>query len=155
MMIKKPQRILIGTAATIVLAMVAVAIALLIQRQGVEPVAPSAPKSKPRATEVIPTPGAGSQCRVQWVIAAPTAGPSATPTPTGQPAPTHTPTPTGQPLPTNTPAPGQPQATNTPRPTAVPTVTEQTLPEAGGIRETIGLTVGGLGLLLIGLLLLL
>lgn len=153
-MIKKPQRILIGSVATMVLAIVAVAISLLIQRQGVEPIAPSAPKSQPRATEVIPTPGANSQCRVQWLIAVPTAGPSATPTPTGQPAPTNTPTPTGQPLPTNTP-PGQPPATNTPRPTTLPTVAQVELPEAGGIDETIGLVVGGIGMLLLGLLLLL
>lgn len=81
---QKRSLAIIAVLATIVLAIIAIVTAVRLQQIGTQPVAPSAPKSKPRATdtEVIPTPGPDSLCRKSWVIPAPTAGPSPTPTPT-------------------------------------------------------------------------
>ena len=166
--------------ATIILAIIAVVTAVKLQQVGTEPVAPSVPKSKPKAAieqtlPPAPTPGADSQCKLAWVVPSPTPGPSATPTPTPTPGPSATPTPTSTstptgtpgptatntPQPTNTPVPGTPgQPTNTPvplvqGPTTVPTVAQQNLPQAGGIGQTIGLIISGLGVVLLGLLLLL
>lgn len=45
--------------------------------------------------------------------------------------------------------------TGTPKPTAVPTVAQEKLPSAGGIGQTVGVVVGGIGVLLLGLLMLL
>jgi len=101
--------------------------------------------------------------------------PTATPTPTPTPTPTLTPTPTPTPTltsipPTATPQPTTaPQATATPQPTTVyvqrptsvplaqaPTATPTPpteLPEAGSLWPTIGVTIGGIILGIIGLLL--
>lgn len=89
---------------TLLLAIIAVITAVRLQQIGTEPVAPSVPKSKPKAQETIPTPGPDSQCQLSLVIPSPTLGPSATPTPTGTltPTPTSTPTPTGTLTPTPT-----------------------------------------------------
>jgi len=98
---QKQKRILLilGVVAVLLLAMVAIITAIRLQQVGTEPVAPSVPKSKPRAEEVIPTPGADSACLKTFQIAQ---GPTLTPTPTG----TITPTPTGTITPTVTPTGG-------------------------------------------------
>ena len=69
---QKQKRILLilGVVAVLLLAMVAIITAIRLQQVGTEPVAPSVPKSKPRAEEVIPTPGPNSACRKTWTIAA-------------------------------------------------------------------------------------
>ncbi len=163
---QKQKRVvlILGVVAVLLLAMVAIITAIRLQQVGTEPVAPSVPKSKPKAEEVIPTPGPGSACKKTFQIAQ---GPTLTPTPTGiitpTPTGTLTPTPTSTPGPTATGTPG-PTATGTPGPTttpvvqgptAIPTVPQQSLPQAGGILPTIGAAVGGLGIILLGLLLLL
>lgn len=76
------------------LLIIAVITALRLQQIGTEPVAPSVPKSQPKAQAAIPTPGADSACRKTFQIAQ---GPTLTPTttPTGGPSPTATPTGTG------------------------------------------------------------
>lgn len=65
--------------SVVVLAVLSVVTAIRIKNLGTQPVAPSAPKSKPKAEEVIPlvTPAAG--CRVTFGVATPT--PTATSTP--------------------------------------------------------------------------
>lgn len=97
----------------------------------------------------------------------PTPTPTSTPTPTGTLAPTLTPTgtpgptATNTPQPTNTPVPGTPgQPTNTPvplaqGPTSIPTVAQQALPKAGGVGQTLGVIVAGLGAVILGILLIL
>lgn len=185
---QKRMLLIASVLATIILAIIAVVTAVRLQQVGTEPVAPSVPKSKPKAAgeptlPPAPTPGADSQCKIAWVVPSPTPGPSATPTPTPTPGPSSTPTPTltptpgpsatptptetpgptatNTPQPTNTPVPGTPgQPTNTPvplaqGPTSVPTIPQQNLPQAGGIGQTIGLIVSGLGVIILGLLLLL
>lgn len=235
---KKQKRVLLILAviATLVLSIIAVVTAIRLQQIGTQPVAPSVPKSKPKAQET-------NQCQKSWTIAE---GPSSTPTPTGTLTPTPTPTPgpsatpggglactsidlpggtsrtQGENIrflchgstdssvtqcrfrfgdgsvetfsdscnvlhsyastgsyniscevkdsggnwhaasscagqleivsgPTSTPTPGS----GTPVPTAVPTVPQQQLPSAGGIGQTIGVIVGGVGVILLGLLMLL
>jgi len=181
MIITQKQKRLItigGVLLLLALLIIAVITALRLQQIGTEPVAPSVPKSQPRAQAAIPTPGPDSACRKTWVIVS---APTLTPTPTGTltPTPTSTPTPTGTltptltptgtsgptatntPQPTNTPVPGTPgQPTNTPvplaqGPTAIPTVAQQALPKAGGIGQTLGVIVAGLGAIILGILLIL
>ena len=161
-----------GALLVLALLIIAVITALKLQQIGTEPVAPSVPKSQPKAQAAIPTPGAASACRKTFQIAQ---GPTLTPTPTGTLVPTPTgtitptatptgtpgPTATNTPQPTNTPVPGTPgQPTNTPvplaqGPTAIPTVAQQALPQAGGIGQTIGVIVAGLGAVILGILLIL
>lgn len=98
----KPQKRLLVIAvviATLALAIIAIVTAIRIQQIGTQPVAPSIPKSKPEAQGVIPTPGAGSDCRKTYQIAQ---GPTLTPTPTPTSGPSATPTPTGALTPTPT-----------------------------------------------------
>src|SRR3989338_5132549 len=149
-----------GVLLVLALLIIAVITALRLQQIGTEPVAPSVPKSQPKAQAAIPTPGADSACRKTFQIAQ---GPTLTPTPTGTLTPTPTgtltPTPTGTLTPTLTPT-GTPQPTNTPvpgtpGPTAIPTVTQQALPKAGGIGQTIGVIAAGLGAIILGILLIL
>lgn len=165
-----------GVLLVLALLIIAVITALRLQQIGTEPVVPSVPKSQPRAQAAIPTPGPASACRKTWTIAlAPTLTPTptSTPTPTGTLTPTSTSTPTSPPTgtpgptatntpqPTNTPVPGTPgQPTNTPvplaqGPTVVPTVAQQALPQAGGIGQTLGVIVAGLGAVILGILLIL
>ena len=169
MIITQKQKRLItigGVLLLLALLIIAVITALRLQQIGTEPVAPSVPKSQPRAQAAIPTPGPDSACRKTWVIVS---APTLTPTPTGTltPTPTSTPTPTGTLTPTLTPtgtsgptATNTPQPTNTPvplaqEPTIIPTVAQQALPKAGGIGQTIGVIVAGLGAIILGILLIL
>lgn len=160
--------LILGVAAVFMLAIVAIVTAIRLQQVGTEPVAPSVPKSKPKAEEVIPTPAADSACVKTFQIAlgptlTPTPTGTLTPTPTGTITPTATPTATATPTGTLTPTPtGTLTPTATPTsgqlsqgPTAIPTVAQQSLPQAGGILPTVGAVVGGLGIILLGLLLLL
>lgn len=80
-----------GVLLILALLIIAVMTALRLQQIGTEPVAPSVPKSQPKAQAAIPTPGADSVCRKTFQIAQ---GPTLTPTvtPTGGPSPTATPT---------------------------------------------------------------
>ena len=161
-----------GALLILALLIIAVITALKLQQIGTEPVVPSVPKSQPRAQAAIPTPGPDSACRKTFQIAQ---GPTLTPTPTGTLTPTPTgtltltltptgtpgPTATNTPQPTNTPVPGTPgQPTNTPvplaqGPTVIPTVAQQALPKAGGVGQTIGVIVAGLGAVILGILLIL
>lgn len=149
-----------GALLILALLIIAVITALKLQQIGTEPVAPSVPKSQPKAQAAIPTPGPASACRKTFQIAQ---GPTLTPTPTG----TLSPTPTGTLTPTLTPTgtPGS-TATNTPGPTStpggptstptpIPTVAQQALPEAGGFGPTLGAAVAGLGAVILGILLIL
>jgi len=110
---QKQKRILLilGVVAVLLLAIVAIVTAIRLQQVGTEPVAPSVPKSQPKAVEVIPTPGPDSACKKTFQIAV---GPTLTPTLTQTPTPTGTitPTPTGTITPTATPT-----GTLTPTPT--------------------------------------
>ena len=133
---QKQKRILLilGVVAVLLLAIIAIITAIRLQQLGTEPVAPSVPKSEPRAEEVIPTPGPDSACVKTFQIAlgptltpTPTSVLSPTPTPTGTITPTVTPTltPTSTPTPTGTLTPTPtgtltPTATNTPQPTNTP-----------------------------------
>lgn len=67
--------------ATIVLAVVAVLTAIKLRDMGTRPVAPSAPESKPGATNPLPDSPAAA-CRLTFLI---TAAPTLTPTPTKEP----------------------------------------------------------------------
>jgi hypothetical protein len=80
-----------GVLLILALLIIAVITALRLQQIGIEPVAPSVPKSQPKAQGAIPTPGADSACRKTFQIAQ---GPTLTPTvtPTGGASPTATPT---------------------------------------------------------------
>lgn len=80
-----------GVLLILALLIIAVITALRLQQIGTEPVAPSVPKSQPKAQAAIPTPGADSACQKTFQIAQ---GPTLTPTvtPTGGPSPTATPT---------------------------------------------------------------
>ncbi len=155
--------------ATVVLAGVAIFTAYRLYQTGTEPVAPTAPESRPVAGGPTPTPEA---CReLAFTITTPT--PSVpvtgtvtptlpvTSTPTEEPTPTPTDPPRGgsSPTPTNTPTPTQPDTTQTLTPTSttptttgvatstpVPTQTGQ-LPDAGVGMPTI--FAGALGFLLI------
>lgn len=162
-----------GVLLVLALLIIAVMTALRLQQIGTEPVVPSVPKSQPRAQAAIPTPGADSACRKTWTIAlAPTLTPTptSTPTPTGTltptpigtltPTPTSTPTltPTGtlQPTSTGTIIPTNTSAPLVQGPTAIPTVAQQqALPQAGGIGQTLGVIVAGLGAVILGILLIL
>ena len=145
-------------AATIILAGVAIFTAIRLYQLRQEPVAPTVPESKPKATGV---PKACTQ--LSFTIA----GPTATPTPTSTPKPSPTPTTPGvgggpSPTPTLTPTPTPtqpPGATSTPTPTtgqiaqASPTPAGQAggagaqLPAAGISLPTI--LIMGVGILLI------
>jgi len=168
MIAQKRKRLITIGGALLILALLIITVitALRLQQTGTESVVPSVPKSKPQAQAAIPTPGPDSACRKTWVIVS---APTLTPTPTGTltPTPTSTPTPTGTLTPTLTPtgtsgptATNTPQPTNTPvplaqEPTIIPTVAQQALPKAGGIGQTIGVIVAGLGAIILGILLIL
>ena len=135
---QKQKRVLLilGVAAILLLAIVAIITAIRLQQVGTEPVAPTVPKSKPKAAEVT--------SQKTWMIVS---GATLTPSVTVIRSPELTAT--NIPQPTNTPV----SLAN--GPTAIPTVGEQSLPQAGGVLPTIGAAVGGLGIILLGLLLLL
>lgn len=108
---------------TVFLGVVAILIAQRLFALREEPVAPTAPKSKPQAQE---TPS--SSCTLTFTLSQgptntppPTVTPrlSGTPTPTGTPGPSPTPTPTLTSGPSSTPTPG-PSGTPTPGPTSPP-----------------------------------
>lgn len=69
--------------------------------------------------------------------------------------PTNTPAPGATAYPTNQQSAPKPSAAPRARTTAIPTVPEQNLPNAGGIGQTVGVVIGGIGILLLGLLMLL
>ncbi len=152
--------ILIGV--TLFLAVVSVVTALLLYQRRAEPIAPTAPASKPKAQVTTPTPTpVGSLCTVSFTISAtpspgptptPTTSPGPTPTPTVTPTPTPTPTPGGTPGPTPTPTPlGTPRPTPTPTPLVQgPTPTPVTLEAAGSVAGTWTVSLAGGVLLLLG-----
>jgi len=113
----KKNLILIGIiTSTIVLAVLSVVTAMKIRELGTQPVAPSVPKTKPKAVEpeipeIPPSSEACKQTFLVALVATPTPGPSPTPTATGTPGPS--------PTPTSTPTPG-PTVTGTPGPTSTP-----------------------------------
>lgn len=153
-----------GVLLVLALLIIAVITALRLQQIGTEPVAPSVPKSQPRAQAAIPTPGPASACRKTWTIAqGPTLTPTLTPTPTPTgtliptPTGTLTPTPTGTlaTTPTGTPGPTSTPGGPTLTPTPIPTVAQQALPKAGGVGQTIGVIAAGLGAVILGILLIL
>lgn len=93
------------------LAVLAVVIGQRIYQLRNEPVAPTAPKSKPKAVD---NPNPSAACTLTFNIQT---VPTSTPTLTGTPGPTSTPTPTGTPGPTSTP---DPSSTPTLGPTSTP-----------------------------------
>ena len=88
---RKTKRLMTIGGVLLILALLIIAVitALRLQQIGTEPVAPSVPKSQPKAQGAIPTPGSASACRKTFQIAQ---GPTLTPTvtPTGSPSPTPT-----------------------------------------------------------------
>lgn len=86
--------------ATVILAVISVITALFLYQNRDKPVAPTAPASRPKADEPVPTPTpVGSLCTVGFTVLTspsptPTTSPEPTPTPTAEPTPTPTPTPT-------------------------------------------------------------
>lgn len=143
--------------ATLILAGVAIFTAIRLYQLRQQPVAPTAPTSKPEAAAATP-----KACTVlTFNLATPTPTVTPTGTSTGTPAPTPTPTETPEETPTPTPTPTEtatatatPTATGTTVAEATPTSTaEAALPEAGISYPTIlGIGIGIL--LLIGSLLL-
>jgi len=156
---KKNIFIVISLFITVVLV---IAIGLTVIKLGQkEPVAPTAPKSKPKA-EAIPTHAA--DCELAFNVG----GVTGTPTPTGTltvtPTEEITPTPTEaeeEPTPTPTTPPGEePTPTEiaegpTLPPEAIPTTFEVEVPPAGILENTVLAVGAGVMLLLAGLLLVL
>lgn len=147
---KKRIAVIAGFLAVLALTMVALVTVYRLRQMGTEPVAPSAPKSKPRAEEPVPTPGPDSACRKTWTIAAAALTPTLTPTTALTPTETPTLTLTPTPAPTESPPPDLTPLPTVVAPTAIPTVGEAALPEAGGIGQTLAMVLGGWGIILLG-----
>jgi len=113
--LKKNWLLVLISLATVVLAIFAVVTAAKLYQLRKQPVAPTAPVSKPKAV----TP----QCTLNFSIALPTPTPTSTPSPTLTPTPSPTLTPT--PSPTRTPT---PTLSPTPTPTRVPSPTPTLTP---------------------------
>ena len=125
---------------TAVLMVTTLATAGYLQQVGTEPVAPSAPKSKPSADEINPSPGPDSLCLKTWTI---TSGPT-----TFTPHPSSTPVPAASEPPTTSPRP------SIQIPTAIPTVMEDDFSQTNIADQIITPMLAGLGFLGLALLLL-
>ncbi|MBI2267998.1 MAG: hypothetical protein HYU80_00955 [Candidatus Blackburnbacteria bacterium] len=167
------KKTIILIISTVLLAGIAIGTAFWLYRLQTQPVAPTAPKSKPQATQEF------NQCSqtVDFALdtgggsgsgSTPTPGTTVTPTPTRTLTPTPTPTrvPSGTPTPTPTTQPGAATATPTSQPaggsqaTATPTKKAQTtttptqaLPKAGFSWPTVFAVTGGILILIFGILL--
>lgn len=141
-----------GSLIVLVLGGAAVFTALKLQEKGVEPVAPNAPQSQPKAqTETLPSNPIELTFGVTGGSTPPSSAPSSTPATPSAPA---------QPAssaPSSTPAAGGPAAsTATPKPSSAPAASsapKETLPQAGTSLPTILGITGGAILLVVGLLL--
>lgn len=137
-------------AATVILGGIAIFTAVRLYQLRGEPVAPTAPESKPAASNLVLPPVACTQLAFSLTTTTPT--PTVTPTPTSTVTATPTPTPTATPTPTPTATPTS-SPTSTPTQIARTTSTPESLPAAGIATPTL-LGIGLGAILLLGALLL-
>lgn len=140
-------------AATVILGGIAIFTAVRLYQLRSEPVAPTAPESKPAASNVVLHPVACTQLVFSLTTPTPTPTKRPTPTPTVTPTPTPTASATSTPTPTATATPA-PTATPTSSPTSTPTQiakatsTPESLPAAGIATPTlVGIGLGAILLL--------
>jgi cytoskeletal protein RodZ len=154
--------------ATVILAGVAIFTAMRLYSLRKEGVAPTAPESKPAASQITETQEETATCELlTFNINKPTLSPTDEPVSTPTPGPTNSPTPTDPPRggtsPTPTDTPSEPTPTsapqNTPTPTTAyiaavsPTPAGATLPNAGLSFPSVITFLGGILVIFIALIL--
>jgi len=143
---KKSWYLILVATATLALGAIAIVTAIRLYQIGEQPVAPTAPTSRPRAIETeeeeeerTPT----QACTLNFNVQAAETSPSPSPTLSPSPSPSSSPSPSPSLSPSPTPS---PRLSPSPSPRVE-------LPEAGIALPTIIATLGGIILILIGLLL--